>query len=247
MANVVTEARKRDSLINRGAIKFLPIINRIKSDRIINNNSVFGITNTIALANYFKEHDDFVVRNMLDRRLNMQTLQDAGESMFIYNNLQNGDRVANTLTGFNSWLTNNLVVAIGLGITAPQAQNRYIAQRTPAYSKLVSQVETLDVGEKTRLSSTYYKVGGGNSPSAVGGGLATGSNIVLADVSMLKSWSALFHNTRPAHIAANGQIVPINQPFIVGGERLITPGDMSSGASVGNVINCNCSVQYISA
>ena len=45
-------------------------------------------------------------------------------------------------------------------------------------------------------------------------------------------------NVRQAHADANGQTVPIDEPFIVDGEELMYPGDDSGSA--GNVINCHC-------
>jgi uncharacterized protein with gpF-like domain len=44
--------------------------------------------------------------------------------------------------------------------------------------------------------------------------------------------------TRPEHSAADGQRVPIGEPFIVGGEPLMGPGDPTGSAE--NVINCRC-------
>ena len=44
------------------------------------------------------------------------------------------------------------------------------------------------------------------------------------------------------HWSADGQTVPIDQPFSVSGEPLMHPGDRSRGASAGNLINCRCSV-----
>lgn len=46
------------------------------------------------------------------------------------------------------------------------------------------------------------------------------------------------------HLAADGQRVPVSEPFTVSGESLMWPGDTSYGASVGNVINCRCSAIY---
>jgi SPP1 gp7 family putative phage head morphogenesis protein len=55
----------------------------------------------------------------------------------------------------------------------------------------------------------------------------------------LKQWLTSGNaNVRPAHQAANGQIVPVDEPFIVDGEELMNPGD--SSGSPGNVINCHC-------
>lgn len=55
-----------------------------------------------------------------------------------------------------------------------------------------------------------------------------------------KMWDAsLDTRTRPEHGAADGQTVDIDKFFIVGGERLMFPGD--SRGSAGNIINCRCS------
>jgi len=53
-----------------------------------------------------------------------------------------------------------------------------------------------------------------------------------------------YPNADFSHFHAAGQIVPINQPFIVGGEQLDIPGDVSLGASLKNVINCRCSAAF---
>jgi uncharacterized protein with gpF-like domain len=58
-----------------------------------------------------------------------------------------------------------------------------------------------------------------------------------------KVWiSALAGESRDAHIAADGQTVGINEPFIVDGEDLQYPGDPAG--SPGNTINCLCSMYY---
>lgn len=60
---------------------------------------------------------------------------------------------------------------------------------------------------------------------------------------MLKEWVATSDDrTRDAHAAADGQRVPLDEPFIVGGEKLMYPGDFSLGASPSNTINCRCTV-----
>lgn len=63
---------------------------------------------------------------------------------------------------------------------------------------------------------------------------------------MLKEWRATDDSrTRDAHLEADGQRVPVDEPFIVDGEELMFPGDYSLGASPGNTINCRCTVVYI--
>lgn len=59
-----------------------------------------------------------------------------------------------------------------------------------------------------------------------------------------KTWRAHKDElTRPTHAAANGQTVPINEPFIVGGYALMFPGDTSRGAPPQEIVNCRCVMQ----
>ena len=54
-----------------------------------------------------------------------------------------------------------------------------------------------------------------------------------------KEWlSTKDDRVRIEHLEVDGQVVPIDEPFIVGGEELMYPGDASGSA--GNVINCRC-------
>jgi len=57
-----------------------------------------------------------------------------------------------------------------------------------------------------------------------------------------KEWCTTSENPRPAHEDADGQEVPIDEPFDVDGEELMYPGDPSG--SEGNVINCQCTMTY---
>lgn len=60
-------------------------------------------------------------------------------------------------------------------------------------------------------------------------------------VVMGKQWiSAHDSRTRDAHMEADGQIVANDDPFTVGGELLMYPGDHSMGASGWNLYNCRC-------
>ena len=69
----------------------------------------------------------------------------------------------------------------------------------------------------------------------------------LADTgaTVRKVWvTAADERVRPDHVAANGQVVGYDDPFIVGGEQLWFPGDREHG-SPGNTIQCRCVVNYI--
>jgi len=90
--------------------------------------------------------------------------------------------------------------------------------------------------------------------SAIVGGVVAGmalaaANSASGDVSQFvtsttgvlatHSWnSVLGETTRPWHADADGQEVPVGQPFIVDGEEMMYPGD--SAGSDENTINCQC-------
>ncbi len=68
---------------------------------------------------------------------------------------------------------------------------------------------------------------------------------VDADVPMVKDWMSLRDDrVRDDHAEADGQTVPIDEPFEVGGDQLMFPGDTSLGAGPEELINCRCSVGY---
>lgn len=64
----------------------------------------------------------------------------------------------------------------------------------------------------------------------------------LADEGVVfKEWMATRDaRTRPDHLAADGQVVGINQPFIVGGASLMYPG--APGGPAAEVVNCRCTM-----
>lgn len=56
-----------------------------------------------------------------------------------------------------------------------------------------------------------------------------------------KEWlTAIDGKERPWHAEADGQVVGVDEKFIVGGEEMDCPGD--SGASAENVVSCRCTV-----
>lgn len=58
-----------------------------------------------------------------------------------------------------------------------------------------------------------------------------------------KTWlSERDDRVRMIHVEADGQTVPVDEPFIVGGEQLMFPLDESLGASGRNIINCRCTI-----
>lgn len=70
--------------------------------------------------------------------------------------------------------------------------------------------------------------------------------VVLAEqgISLKKRWQTILDGReRPTHHRANGQIVPINQKFIVGGYPANYPRDPS--LPMKELANCRCGVEYI--
>lgn len=62
-----------------------------------------------------------------------------------------------------------------------------------------------------------------------------------------KEWLATPDDrTRETHSIANGQVQNLDDPFYVGGDQLMWPGDISMGASADEVINCRCTLTYVS-
>jgi hypothetical protein len=75
--------------------------------------------------------------------------------------------------------------------------------------------------------------------------LSNGGSVMAAKMVGMpyKQWQAtLDAKTREEHADADGQIVPMDQPFDVGGELLDYPGDPAG--SDANVANCRCTVLY---
>ena len=63
-------------------------------------------------------------------------------------------------------------------------------------------------------------------------------------IEMVREWVASGgERTREAHDAASGQVVGMNEPFIVDGEELMYPGDPNGSAA--NVVNCRCAVVFV--
>lgn len=104
----------------------------------------------------------------------------------------------------------------------------------------VAVTETQLAAEATK--ATEAEVLFGMNPSVAGG-----DHIREAE-QPTKIWESVGDShTRDAHLAADGQEVPISEPFIVDGESLMFPGDPSLGASPGNLINCRCGMAYDTA
>jgi hypothetical protein len=73
------------------------------------------------------------------------------------------------------------------------------------------------------------------------GEVVAATTLAAVSVEQYKVWMTQGDKkVRSAHALVNFQEAPLNDPFIVGGELLMFPGDSSLGASSWNTINCRC-------
>ena len=111
--------------------------------------------------------------------------------------------------------------------------------KNPAQTSLKKKIESLEQKNKNRLRTgqcyarhnkiqLYYEAEAAKDPN----------------ITYEKIWRASRDaKTRFSHRAADGQTVPLDQPFIVGGEKIYLPCDVTNG-SPGNVFGCRCQVDY---
>lgn len=84
--------------------------------------------------------------------------------------------------------------------------------------------------------------------AAAGWGSLEGARTVAAEAGLTlgKEWiAAIDGRERADHNAANGQVVPLDEPFVVGGEEMMHPGDGSRGASAAQLVNCRCAHAFV--
>lgn len=101
---------------------------------------------------------------------------------------------------------------------------RYIAEKGGQLSRLRSRIISRTESHSASNASTQMAAKASGLP-------------------MQKEWIASGgERTRISHASAHGQKVEMDEPFIVGGERLMQPGDPSGSAK--EVINCRCVAGY---
>lgn len=79
---------------------------------------------------------------------------------------------------------------------------------------------------------------------AVNAGTTISGN--FTEIEINKEWISFRDGKeRPSHGEANGKKVTKTAYFIVGGEKMLYPGDKSGGASASNQVNCRCRFGYV--
>ena len=105
---------------------------------------------------------------------------------------------------------------------------------------LLTRVQDMSVTSAIRAARTAV------TAAENGGRQASYEKAAAMGIEMEREWMATKDaRTRPEHGAADGQRVAVDEPFIVGGQRLMTPGDTSHGASGWNIYNCRCCVRAV--
>ena len=98
-----------------------------------------------------------------------------------------------------------------------------------------------------RKSGTFYKWQAlriARTETTSASGLAAFETARQSNLVMTKEWiSAKDNRTRRDHIIENGQVVDLEEPFIMAdGSKLLYPGDTKGRAS--QVINCRCTIGF---
>lgn len=129
----------------------------------------------------------------------------------------------------NTNITQSLVVAME---SAPTLDNRTVAVTAGAnLNRLIASRIGGIAATETQASAEF--------------GREQEAQVLTNGLGPSKQWFTMGDDrVRFDHVGADGQIVPANETFLVGGERLNHPGDMSNGATIGNVAGCRCTVAY---
>lgn len=60
-----------------------------------------------------------------------------------------------------------------------------------------------------------------------------------------KQWLTMKdERVRPTHAEVDDEIIPIDEPFVVGSSLMMYPMDTSLGADESEIVNCRCAVRY---
>lgn len=120
------------------------------------------------------------------------------------------------------------IEAGGMAAIAAASLGRRLRSREPA----IVMFETQAAAEAAKLTEAQILLG--ESPTVVVGS-ARKSNVK-------KQWVTVSDSlVRQTHRDADFTKADINDPYTVGGQQLMYPGDTSLGATLDNVINCRCS------
>ena len=136
-----------------------------------------------------------------------------------------------------------------------RVDNRSLAAVAVAILKRIlrPRVDLIAVIETQTAAETAKVIEAGASAGVTIPGIPMPSNVVpirpAGAVALKKSWLDLRDaRVRATHLQAGRTYqaapIPVNEAFIVGGARLMFPGDTSLGAPIREIAHCRCSARY---
>ncbi len=127
--------------------------------------------------------------------------------------------------------------AAGVILTSRQIAKKV---KNPFLEEMNNRADGVEAPTQTTFPAEAAKHSEINSLIKLGAVIA-GVNILKAKKN--KEWVTIIDGvTRHSHLVADGQKVPINQPFTVQGQKLMHPGDTTLGATIDNVAGCRCAM-----
>lgn len=106
---------------------------------------------------------------------------------------------------------------------------------------LAARVQSKLQGSSNTRATTIART---ETVSAYNGGVHSGAGELPPEIAAGMLWiAAIDERTRPDHADADGQVVRVGEPFIVGGEELEYPGDPNGSPE--NTINCRCATAIL--
>lgn len=125
-------------------------------------------------------------------------------------------------------------------VTSALTQGILQGESIPNIAKRLRIVENMDTAQSVRTARTAV-TGAQNA-----GRQARYDQAKEMGLPLKKRWIAtLDGRTRHEHGMADGLTVELDDVFLVGGEKLMHPGDFSKGASGWNVYNCRCTMRTV--
>lgn len=148
----------------------------------------------------------------------------ATETIARYISIYSGDKIKQ----ITQTTLDDVQRVISQGLDAGLTERELASQiRAYAITKSLSRAQTIARTETHQASS-----------------FVTDQMVQASGVEFEREWVASKgERTRRAHREADGQRVGMNEPFSVGGELLMYPGDPDGSAK--NVINCRCQAVYV--
>ncbi len=148
----------------------------------------------------------------------------ATEAIARYIRIYSGDKI----TQITQTTLDDVQRVISKGLEAGLTERELSRQiKVYAVTKSLSRAQTI-VRTETHQASSFV----------------TDQMVQASGVELEREWVASKgERTRTAHRDADGQRVGMNEPFSVGGELLMYPGDPDGSAH--NVINCRCQAVYV--